>query len=230
MNITLNDQQRVFVLKEGDHVSCLGYEVVFDLCREMVRRIRKILFYKGPLPDLSDLEIGSAKQYGQYQELLRIIGSQKTGTWFHFKTPVKIRNLLEKCRKENTTVRLFCGDTKTGRCWMNEYGVIGKIGRSCGVMQVPLLIEAGEIGGVAIADVQILRVIDVHTGSELYRHRLYHMPEMEIRPVHDQENWTHIVWIKGTDDVFVRTAGFESYGMAAHWVAFMCGNCMEPPV
>ena len=87
-----------------------------------------------------------------------------------------------------------------------------------------------KITGGAISDAQILRIVDVRTGSDLYRHGLYHTPEMEIRPVNDELPLKHDVWVKGADGVFVVHAGFNTFGDAAHWVAFMCGNCFNQPM
>lgn len=44
-------------------------------------------------------------------------------------------------------VRIWLGDTQTGRAWAEENDVIGTIGRSTGTMEVPLLVEAGELAG-----------------------------------------------------------------------------------
>lgn len=73
------------------------------------------------------------------------------------------------------------GHTATGRCWLDEHDVVGRIGRSTGMMKVPLLIEAGADGGVAILTSCLLRRIDWESGRDLSRHPAYRAPDLTIR-------------------------------------------------
>jgi hypothetical protein len=121
----------------------------------------------------------------------------------------------------------FYGDIETGLATLDEYDVVGRIGRSGGVMKIPLLIPDGEIGGSGILDAHIVRIIDVQTRKELYRHPEYHQGKMEIRTTDGETaslGYTHGVWLDG-----VNHANFQSFGKAAQWVAFMAGECMEQP-
>lgn len=118
------------------------------------------------------------------------------GTWFHRETPVAVRNCLLQALEHHRTVRLWYGDKTTGRAWVEEHDVLGKIGRSCGPVKVPLLIERGETGGGHLLDHCIVR-IDVVTrrrsrgasgaqttvvGDTVYRHASFHTGTWESRP------------------------------------------------
>lgn len=246
MEITLNQEQRLFVLSHGEGYSCLGFDVVFRQCRELEKRIRE----RGLCPPgveivaAKESEIGTIAQYQHYQNLWTMVGDRKIGTWFDYETPAKVRRILEQYRKNDGRLRLFYGDRITGRDWMEENDVVGRIGRSCGRQQIPLLIAEGEDGGRGVLDSCIVRIVDADTREELYRHGKYHLPEMQIRStesiiaswlVTEQQKtladlgYTHGVWVQGANSEFENRANFRSYGKAAQWVAFMSGECMEQP-
>lgn len=246
MDITCNEDQRLFVFKHTDHVSCMGYDVVYKTILELERRIRKFSFLpKGvSLVPARESEIGTLDQYQHYQDLLNIVGSRKIGTWFSYDTPTKVRAILEQYRKDGGRLRLFYGDRTTGRDWLEENDLLGKIGRSTGSMQIPLLIAKGECGGPGILDDCIVRIVNADSREEIYRQKNYFLPDMEIRPVDDMmAHWhvseppkrlaamgyTHGVWVREKDGEFANHANFRSYGKAAQFVAFMAGECCEQP-
>lgn len=78
------------------------------------------------------------------------------------------------------------GQRLTGRDWMEETDVVGRIGRSTGSQKVPLLIGPGERCGAAILTDSIVRLMDAH-GSELYRHPNYQAPNLTLSPEIDEE-------------------------------------------
>lgn len=234
VEITLNQKQRLFVFKGTEYTSCLGYDVVFNYCCELVSRINKFDLLKAgqTLAPVLESEIGMLAQYQQYKALLAILGTRKTGTWFNFETPTKVRTILDRYRNEGGQLRIFYGDRKTGRCWMEENDVLGRVGRSTGTMQIPILIEEGECGGAGILDSSIVRIIDADTREELYRQKNYHLPEMELRHVDTAlatQGYTHGAWVQNREGEFSNHANFKSYGKAAQWVAFMTGDCTEQP-
>lgn len=227
MEITLNKQQRLFIFSEQEHTSCLGFDVVFKHCLELARRIKKFNLLKPgvELTPILESEIGTVSQYQQYKNFLSIIGDRKTGTWFDFDTTAKVRQILDQYRKEGGQIRLFYGDRNMGRCWMEENDVVGR-------MQIPLLIAEGEDGGPGVLDSCIVRIIDADTRVELYRHKNYHLPEIEIRPADaslKSKGYTHGTWVKSRKGEFENHANFLSFGKAAQWVAFMAGECTEVP-
>lgn len=244
MEITLNKEQRLFVIPSGDGYSCLGFDVVFNHCRELARRIKKFKLLKPgtELAPVLESEIGSPEQYQQYRDFVAMIGDRKIGTWFDYDTPTKVRQILDQYREEGGHLRLFYGDRNTGRDWMEENDVLCRIGRSTGRLPIPLLIANDEPFGPGVLDNCIVRVIDADTRAELYRHKLYHLPEMEIRSTegqmahwHDTKppkplsemGYTHGVWTKGKEGLFTNHANFRSYGKAAQWVALWPANVLN---
>lgn len=234
MNITINQEQHLFVLKEGDGFSCLGFSVVYQRSKELAAKIKqyRILSPGQEIEPILEADIGKIEQYALYQRLLQMVRGRKIGTFFNADTPTKVRNVLEECRKNGTEIRLFYGDIKTGRSWMEENDVLGTVGRSGGTLQTPLLIEKGECGGGSISDSCIIRIIDSTSRQDLYRHKLFFVPEMEIRPTEENlraEGYTHGVWVKSKEGNFENHANCKSMGKAAQFVAFMEGECTEQP-
>lgn len=79
------------------------------------------------------------------------------GTAFHDETPQAVRVILESARKTGRRLRIEYGDQKSGRLWGDSYR--GRIGRSTGEIQVPLLIlTKRSMGGEAILDHCIVRI------------------------------------------------------------------------
>ena len=97
------------------------------------------------------------------------------------KTPSRVATLLNTLSMSQQRIRLVCGDTTTGKDWLEEYDVIGTIGRSTGTKQIPLLIKnSRSTGGGSILDHCILKIVDVKSKRVLYQHEKYITPKFEI--------------------------------------------------
>jgi hypothetical protein len=161
-------------------------------------------------------------------------------THFHEKTAPAVKRVLEKCRINHDIVRLQMGDPETGRVWLEEMDVVGFIGRSSGTQKVPLIIEpllvSKELsdvrsadGGPALLEHHILRIVNVSTGVELYRHPKYEMPHFEVNPNDNDEAYKegylwavyHLPDRKKLESQHV--AAFKEYDDALEYVAFVSG-------
>ena len=63
---------------------------------------------------------------------------------------------------------------------VDEFDVVGTVGRSTGLLKVPLLVEPGEAAGTAILCAHVLALMDWDTGLPLYRHPRWQPPELRI--------------------------------------------------
>ena len=98
------------------------------------------------------------------------------GISFDQRTPDQVCNILAKYSgNRSQRVRLFYGDTTTGKDWFESYDTIGYVGRSTGTVKIPLLVATSRsLGGGAILDHCIVRItIDKQT---VYQHPNYHAP------------------------------------------------------
>lgn len=156
------------------------------------------------------------------------------GTSYHKDTPQALIEVLERAREQGLRLRLFVGDSATGRDWCEENDVTGTLGRSMGTIKVPLLLHnARSIGGGALLDHCIVRVL--HGKRELYRHPSYHLPEMRVTPINETETcgkvnlrqagYTHGVDRKNTAEKWeTHIANFKSEAKAKRWLAFLKGE------
>ena len=99
----------------------------------------------------------------------------ESGTCYHAQTNLNLVNILETARINRSRIRIWFGDTKTGRSWNEENDIIGCVGRSIGDIKIPLLVyNTRSIGGGGILDHYIVKVIDIKTGRVLWQHEKFH--------------------------------------------------------
>ncbi|MEP6875477.1 MAG: hypothetical protein ABI887_14045, partial [Burkholderiales bacterium] len=139
-------------------------------------------------------------------------------------TSPQVVKVLEACRRSGRKVRLVLGDTDTGESWLDEYNVVGTIGRSAGSLKVPLLIGDGESGGGAILTACVLAIIDWHSGRWLFKHAAYKHPDLDIRATGNAKR----PWM--VSQAQQEIARFGDIGKAGAYVAFMRGETIEPRV
>jgi len=141
--------------------------------------------------------------------------------WLHPGTNDAVASTLNNLLATESRVRLWYGDQDTGRAWMEEYDVLGRIGRSTGQHKVPLLIYSSRsTGGPAILDSCIVR-IDRTDGVTLYKHPQFHtglaysLPQ--FRPYDSHPWFVCDLWDK-------EQAGFKTEAGAQRWLNFMNGT------
>ena len=116
------------------------------------------------------------------------------------------------------------GDTGTGASWLDEFDVVGTVGRSTGPLKMPLLVEPGEAAGTAILCAHVLALMDWDTGLPLYRQPLWQPPELRIRASDDDVRpWAVVLHEQPV-------ANFDDIGKAGAYLAFMRGASVEPRV
>lgn len=219
-NVSINVEQKLFVIKNGAGYSCFG----FDNAKNHSAQIAEMLGAKDLIPGADDY--GTLAGYDKYQQaVVAWAASPKSNsTYFEPGTDPKVQKLLESYRRSGNLVRLFCGDPETGRDWMNEWDMVGRIGRSGGTMKVPLMISLEEdsdgFGGGAICTANVLRMMDVGSGKEVYRSERYQAPQIDVLPKVPQTDgygWTALR--DGKTEANFKTA-FEAH----EWAAYMRGE------
>lgn len=147
------------------------------------------------------------------------------GTAYHIQTPDNLVNLLERIRLSGRRVRLFYGDVKTGRDWLEEYDTMGVISRSTGEIAVPILIRnKRSLGGSPILDHCIVKVtVD---GNPVYVHPNYHQHQLFIDSTPVTINGkvyqaTVCIQDRGIPKPHAR---FETVEKAVRWLDFITGR------
>ncbi len=215
--ITVNAAQSLFVIPCGDGHTCFG----FENARKHAEQIATALNRSDLMPTAE--VYGTLDGYELYQQAVRSFASSvlSAKTYFDPGTDPLVQRALERYRKSGKRVRVFFGDPETGRDWCEEWDVVGQIGRSGGTMKVPLLLPLGENFGPAIMTSKVLRVMDVATNKDVYRHVKYQVPGLEIEPLADPELPNH-KWAGYRDGELI--ARFRSNYEAVEWKEFVTGG------
>ncbi len=228
--ITLNESQKLYVIPCGTGYSCFGFD---NAALHTIQMLAQIVSADhaadapGPLELASqhplawqDSDYGQLSGYEKYTQVLSLWTQSPAArsTYFDPGTDPKVKSILESARKNDQRLRLFLGDTETGRDWMDENDVVGRIGRSMGPMKVPLLISDGEFGGGAILTACIVRILDADTLRELYVHPNYQAPVLTVHP--DSGTPKYAFRVDRDDQVHAR---FKTREQAYGYVAFMLG-------
>lgn len=231
-SISLNHEQRLFVISTGSGYSCLGFDVVYAQACELEKRLRARDVPVSLLAPKQE-DIGTLKQYEQYQKLFGLYSkADDITTWYDGRTPAAVQVALENLRKSRHRARVFYGDVETGRSWLDENDVVGRLSRSSGPMKVPLLM-VDALGGTALLTHCIVRLIDVTTGQEVYRHPAFHLPKLELGEAASYDKplgFTHAVKVEARTGEMDLAANFRSKQAAENWLAFMAGevHCLRP--
>ena len=141
------------------------------------------------------------------------------GTAYHVNTPAEVIVILDRAlnQRREYRIRLFYGDTETGRDWLEEYQIIGYVGRSTGSIKIPLLISRRDsTGGPGILDHCIVKI--TFDKLTVYQHDNYHLPELEIV---EADQW---LIDKGYNYTVPGHANFKTYDQAEKWIDFIQGN------
>lgn len=154
------------------------------------------------------------------------------GTSYPKATPRKVISILESARKQEHILRLFFGNAETGRDCGEENYVVGYIGRSCGKLKVPLLLEplrddrnrikAADVGDAILCD-SIVRIINVTSGEEVYRHSRYRLPDITLGASE------HEMFVASAFRDGACLANFKDREEALEYVAFIQGFRIARP-
>jgi len=91
------------------------------------------------------------------------------GVEFNSETPRELVDTILNLSRD-TRVRVWYGEN--GKSWNEENDICGYIGRSTGQIKLPLLINnSRSMGGGALLDSCIVKMIDTRTNRVLYKHQ-----------------------------------------------------------
>lgn len=131
------------------------------------------------------------------------------GTSYHVETIDTVIDILDTARGRSKRLKIYLGDTKTGRDWFEENERFGYIGRSTGSIKIPLLIpKINSHGGGALLDHCIVKIQESKGNRVLYQHLLYKSPVIEIKEATTETKYTHEVIING--ELYGRCRSLES--------------------
>ena len=218
MEVTINQEQQIYVINRAEGVSCWGFKNAFEETMLLAQRLSR--------PELipTDSEFGKLTVLDKHRSLIDLArAAGDLGTWFRASTPDKVKRIINRLIHTDEVVRLFCGDPQTGKMDVTDFEVMGRVGRSGGILKVPLLLEEDSGFGGPIPDDRILRIIRVSDRKVLYSAPAFVLPTFSIFE-RDDKDYPYGVNVDG-----VLHAGFSTYAKACAWVAFMAGESFCQP-
>ena len=121
-------------------------------------------------------------------------------------------------------VRIWYGDTETGRSWDEEYGVTGTIGRTNGNIKIPIMVNnSRSLGGRLVLVDSIIRIDDIKDKRTLYKADNFHVEKMEVKTEVGLEYPYRVMQYKDSGEVH-NIANFKDNKRALHWIDFMNGD------
>lgn len=117
---------------------------------------------------------------------------------YDVRTPDKVVEVLERCRRSGRRIKLHYGDVETGRDWMEEYDVTGYVGLSKGrEARFPILVyNKRSMGGGSLMSHCVVKIKESGSGLILYQADNYQQPSIKIIPSTVPE-YTHSLEING---------------------------------
>lgn len=116
------------------------------------------------------LDNGDSFEYVNYEGTWFIYGKNIQNEGWKYKENEKLWKVLSSLVHSDRRVRIWYGDTETGRSWNVESEFTGTIGRSTGKIAVPLLIKTSRsYGGGALLDDCIIRIDDIKEKRTVYK-------------------------------------------------------------
>jgi len=140
------------------------------------------------------------------------------GYWFNPETNFEVMKVISglNCYNRRQRVRIFLGDTKTGKTCNEENDVTGYIGRSTGSKKIPLLIHnQNSLGGGGILTHCIVAIYTT-SGTCLYKHPKLDFGLWDIRENQLEKEYPFAAYCD--DDLNVR---FKTYKQADNYIKFM---------
>jgi hypothetical protein len=186
--ITLNEEQKLYVIPSGSGYSCLGFDHAFKQATSLADAIAakrhdladQALEQK---PDAADW--GTMAVYNGYRNLTALLSREKVDldTWYDPETHPEVKRQLELARRGKYRLRLEYGDSETGQAW-DDRPNSGTISRSMGPLKVPLLIKnSRSMGGEPISTACIVRISETPGGRLLWQHPSYSpAPKPSVAP------------------------------------------------
>lgn len=214
-SVTLNEAQKLYVIPCGGGCSCYGFDNAFDEAAQLAALLSQAA------PDRAQWgTMGLWERLGTLRAAYAARPDLNERTFFQANTPEAVKTVLEHSRKTGAKLRIFLGNTDTGRAWLDEFETVGRVGRSMGPQQVPLLIVGNSGGGGAISTSSIVRISCAHTLRPLYSHPSFNVTPLEVR-AGTVAGYPSEVWDTEKNDCVAR---FKTAKKAAQWVAFMRGE------
>lgn len=137
----------------------------------------------------------------------------------------ELMNIILRAYKYKFRIRVFYGDIHTGRSWNEGYDVKGTVGRTTGVIKVPILLSRKDsnYGGILLLS-SVIRIDDIEDKRTLWKLPNFHVEKMRVSSS-DSSNlpWKVEKLVMHTNRCQTQ-AYFKTETQAQKWIDFMEGK------
>lgn len=141
------------------------------------------------------------------------------GLYFNEATEKRVMDIIADNLHSENRLRFFYGDSE--KYWLDEYQMMGTIGKSTGTQPIPLLITSKRsIGGGGILT-HCIQMITIDK-TVIYKNPNFIIKDFEIKeatPELKEKELLSSVYYEG-----VNVANFETQEKAERWIKFMTGK------
>lgn len=118
---------------------------------------------------------------------------------YHADTAPEVVAAIESARVSHCRIRIYLGDTKTGKCWNEENDIFGYVGLSKGdKAYYPLLVHnERSFGGGSLMDHCIIKIKESKGNRVLYQAPNFQQPVITIHAGSNEPGYTHELFIDG---------------------------------
>ena len=164
-------------------------------------------------------------EYVNYDDTWFRYGKNIQNEGWKYKENEKLWKVMSSLVHSGRRVRIWYGDTETGRSWNEEYEVTGTIGRSNGKIAIPILIKNSRSYGGALLDDRIIRIDDIKEKRTIYKADNFHVEDMIVYEIFGDANYKYRVAKLSEDSgEWEVQANFKTEQQAHNYVAFMRGE------
>lgn len=227
--ISLDEANRQYVIHTSEGYSVLSYQSCYDNAIALAEAMRRT---QGGNPLRLDFipainSIGTMECYQAFQKLIAVFSEHpaRLKPWYMPGTPAGVINAIAKYRNSGDLLRVFLGDRLTGRDSCEENASVGRIGLQGGLLKRPVLVELGAGFGDCILTERVVRLMDVATNREVYRHPQYRIPELSVEEDGDAQQ--RLAWCVVRESICI--AAFESREHAQRHADFLTGKVAATP-
>lgn len=172
------------------------------------------------------LDNGNSFEYVNYGGTWFTYGRNIQNEGWKYKENEKLWKVLSSLVHSGRRVRIWYGDTETGRSWNEEYEVTGTIGRSTGKIAIPLLLKNSRShGGSPLLVDCIIRIDDIKEKRTIYKADNFHVEDMKVYEIFGDLIYKYQVAKLSEDSgEWEVQASFKTEQQAHNYVAFMRGE------
>lgn len=137
----------------------------------------------------------------------------------------ELMNIILRAYKYKFRIRVFYGDIHTGRSWNEDHDVMGKIGRTCGAIKIPILLRRKDSHyGEALLLSSVIRIDDIEDKRTLWKLPNFHVEKMTIES-RESKDYPFAVMQTQDNGAISNIANFKTEIQAQKWIDFMEGKC-----